>query len=610
MPQIPVADRQVQMKSQDAVVMKEATLGSGIVANNVAEASQGLYGSIGKAAGMAAEYNNKQDAIMSENAVNSAYAKAHAEMNNLTTDTGLGEHDIPKGLLNRKLGMVANDSVQELDRGIASISEKSLEGLTEYQKQQVQTKIATHAITLRDSVAKHQVKERGDYADNIYKSALDAHLDSAASASNNDVLDQVINEMHATTESTLKAKGTDAGTISIEKQKHTDKAIETSVFSKLESDPKKAKETLEYFREDMSAEAYQKQAKAIDGKVFENKRSGIYSDVLSRMKLSDGEPDFARIEKTIRSSSAFNEKEKEDLNTYAKSRAMEDMQNFHRSEKDTLNRFENDIIGNKKKGMTLDDALKTAGKYGRDEKDIKDKEDIARKLYTDPSMKSDPDTYLKLYENNQKGNSSKSEIKQAFADNKISASDYIGLNKGFLTSKLGEGKKEDALAHERIKILAKEKFGNDQTKSNEFMYAVNTLGQGKSAEEKIAIANAQLKDVVVSPGWLFDSKDAAYKITNKQTDAASAANASFREAIGHEEMNAIGKGVMRNPGATSWGISDVDNFAKEFGGIDGIKKGTPAGNAITSLKNLNKPVTAQNIKDILKVHNDGNWDGR
>lgn len=607
MPKVPMSENRVQMRSANVEAVKVASLSSGIVGNNVMEASQNMTNSLAKAGTVVADYFIKEKEKESQRVALEKSSSALGELDNLLYDTGTDDEGRPKGFLNRKLGQVRPDSVIEYDKGVNALMSKYSEGLDEDTANKLRNTLGTHARTLRDNVAKHQVTEMNGDLDNKFNSNMKLQIGNAASAANDEALSSLIGNSHSTIESTLMAKGLDAGSIQLEKQKTTDKMIETNIFAKLEKDPDAAKRTLENFKEHASPEFYQKVTQAIDGKRFENLRSGLYANTFSKMKLSDGEPDLAKIEKTIRSSDKFTEAQKEQLTSYSKARAMEDSQNKHRYDKDLINRFSNDVINLKKQGGTLDDAFKVAGKFGGDAVEVKEREDIAKKLWTDPGMKSDPDVLIALHEKNITGGASRAEIKQSFADNKISASDYVRLTGEHLSSKLGEDKKEDGLAYQSFKNQVNAKFSSSEKEEKAdalLVYLQKT--KGKTPEEAAVIGKQLLEETVTSKGWLFDTKKENFKIEKEKIDANSAVWGSLHQEIGPKEVSAIGGGLIRK-GSKSWSAADVDKFAQEFGGIEAIKQGTPVNNAIKSLSAKGKMATAANVKAVLAIYKDGNF---
>lgn len=607
MPRVPEASNQVRARAANVETMKVANLSSGIIGNDVMEAGQRMTGAIGKAGSVFGEVMAIQQAQEKKKKVFSAGIGAQTELDNALNSPDLDENNTPVGLMNRKLGQT-KDLVKNYDQKVNEVKDKYMAELDDDEEREAfASSFATHAFATRDNVAKHQSTERNADLDNTRKSFMELRVGRAASVPNDEALLAEINGVYKDNSDALALKGLDANSIALENQKLADKMIETNIYSKLESSPDSAKATLEVLKDKVSPQFYQKTLKEIDGKRFENTRSDLYNSVFKSMKLSDGEPDVARINKAIDSSTAWTPPQKEQLRSYMSSRAMEDLQNKNRQDKDIINQFSNEIIKGKQQGLTLDDALKSVGKYGGDAVDMKDREDIARKLYIDPGAKSDPETVLALFEKNQTGKTSKSEIRQAFNDGKLNASDYVSITKAHIDSKIGEAKSDETLAWTGVKNLAMETFGSSKKdEMNAYLYAVKIESQGKSAEETSVIAKRLLDSTVTSKGWLWDTKETNYETTLKQQDAKNEVWGSLKLDVGNDEIKAIGSGIVRK-GASSWGASDIENFAKPFGGIEAIKKGTPVNNAINSLNKNGQLVTTENVKAVLAIYKDGNY---
>lgn len=607
MPRVPEQSSQVKARANDVSVMKVGTLSNAIVGNDVMEAGQRLTQNIAKAGSVFGELYAIQEKQEKKKKVFTAGMGAQAELDQALNSPDIGDDNLPKGLMNRKLGQT-KDLTVNFDSKVNEIRDKYLAELDDDdEKQDFMSAFSTHALSSRDNVAKHQVKERNADQENARSSFIEMRIGRAATVPSDEALLAEINGAYKDNSDALALQGKDVTSIAIENQKIADKMIETNIYTKLETDPSSAKATLEILKDKVSPQFYQKTLKEIDGKRFENTRSDLYNSVFKSMKLSDGEPDIARMNKAIDSSTAWNPAQKEQLRSYMSSRAMEDLQNKNRQDKDIINQFSNEIIKGKQQGLTLDDALKSVGKYGGDAVDMKDREDIARKLYTDPGAKSDPETVLSLFEKNQTGKASKSEIRQAFNDGKINASDYVNISKAHISAKLGEAKSEETLAWTGVKNLATEHFGSSKKdEMNAYLYAVKIESQGKSAEETSVIAKRLLDSTVTSKGWLWDTKETNYETTLKQQDAKNEVWGSLKLDVGNDEIKAIGSGIVRK-GASSWGASDIENFAKPFGGIEAIKKGTPVNNAINSLNKNGQLVTTENVKAVLAIYKDGNY---
>ena len=608
MPKVPVSENRVQLRSANVETMKVGTLSQDVVGNNIFQAQQGLRDTFTKIGQGAIDYGIKEQEKEKEKMILGKASEAMMEIDNLAYDPAQDDEGKPKGFLNRKLGQVKESMTSEYDSGVSEILGKYGSELDDDTRARFEAKLSTHARGLRDNVIRHQVKERDADYENTFQANLKLQIGSAANALNPEALNQIVDGIGSSIETSLKAKGMDEASIQIAKQDGIDKAIGNNIFTKLEADPGTAKAILMDNQSKVSPEFYQKTLQTIEGKVFEVKRSGLYNDIFSRMKLSNGEPDLARIEKTINSSGQFkSQSEKEQMFSYAKSKAMEDNQSRLRYERDNLDRYQNEILGLKKQGGTLDDAFKVVGKYGGDNLDKKEKEDIAKKLWTDPSAKSDPDTLISLHEKILTGGGSTSEIKQAFADNKINATDFVRLSKERLGNKIGEDRKDMKMAFDAFKNEVNARFNSTEKKEKaDALMVFRQKTEGKTPEEAALIGKQLLESSVVSKGFLWDTKKENFKIEKEKIDANNEAWGKFYQDIGQKEVNAIGGGITRKENR-SWGIDDLNKFAEQFGGVEAIKAGTPVNNAIKSLAAKGKMASPANVKAVLAIYKDGNY---
>jgi hypothetical protein len=608
MPKVPISENRIQARSVNVEAVKVGALSQDVVGNNVFQAMQGANEVISKIGQSAIDYGVREQEKENQKMILNKANEAIREIDNLAYDSSQDDTGIPKGLLNRKLGQVKDDLTNEYDIGVNDVLMKYGADLDEDSRTKLSANIMAHAKGLRDNVIRHQVKEKDADYENSFQSNLKLQIGSAANAINPEALNEIVDGIGFSIETSLKAKGMDPASIQIAKQEGIDKAIGNNISSKLEVDPATAKAILLDNESKVSPEFFQKTLQTIDGKIFEVKRSGIYNDVFSKMKLSNGEPDLVRIEKAIKSSGQFkSEAEREQMFSYAKAKAMEDNQNRMRYERDNLDRYQNEIIGLKKQGGTLDDALKIVGKYGGDNLDKKEKEDIAKKLFTDPSAKSDPFLLVEFHEKILSGNASNSEIKQAFADNKITASDFVRLSKEYLGNKIGEDRKDMKMAYDAFKNEVNAKFSkNEKEEKADALLVFRQKTEGKTPEEARLIGKQLLESTVIKEGFLWDTKKENFKIEKEKIDANNEAWGKFYQDIGQKEVNAIGGGITRKENR-SWGIDDVNKFAQEFGGIDAIKVGTPVNNAIRSLTAKGKMATPANVKAVLAVYKDGNY---
>lgn len=328
--------------------------------------------------------------------------------------------------------------------------------------------------------------------------------------------------------------------------------------------------------------------------------------------LADGVPDEARMEAHIMANPDLSDKEKVQVTSFVKARAREEVGNKNREDASTERQFMNTIVSGRQQGVTLENALKVANRYGRDDYDKAVKSEAVRKMYAPPE-KSDPATYISLWERINEKNVDKADIDQGMQTSMINAQDWRTLRElYFKVNSDGKNEKEQQV-YERVKILAQETFGSDKSGAEKFMYDLHQNNKDKDPSAIWKDANDKLqkdpKTGFSMFGWntgLF--RDPVYKADVDKLDAQNLAWGKLHQDIGRKEVNAIGQGVLYQAGTTgkkSWSVGDVNDFAQAMGGYDKIKQGTPGNNAIQFLVRHNKLVTPANVKAVLERSNLG-----
>jgi hypothetical protein len=355
----------------------------------------------------------------------------------------------------------------------------------------------------------------------------------------------------------------------------------------------------------MTGETQVSAAKAIDRADTQYLGNKMWNEVQG-FKLSDGTPDEGKMEAHIMASDDLNDQKKAKIINYIKARSGEEIANRNRADSANDRSFMNDAIDARKQGQSMDDALKLVQKYGRDDYDQTLKADAIKKIYAPPS-ESDPATYVQTWERIQNGNASKKDIDEAFQNNKINASDWRKLREDWYKGEIEGHSPAMKDAMQRVNLLAETQFGSDKKSKDGFLYALHSEVAGKSPEEMIKAAQDKLK---TAPGSGIFGSDwfgtAQWKTDINRLDAQNTAWGKLHADVGKQETTAIGQGVLY-AGKDKWGMADVDSFAKQFGGYESIKQGTPANNAIQSLMNRKQLVTPGNVKAVLERYKDGKF---
>lgn len=328
------------------------------------------------------------------------------------------------------------------------------------------------------------------------------------------------------------------------------------------------------------------------------------------LKLADGNPDEATMERKIMADPNLSTKEKVEVTSFVKTRAREEIGNKNRQDAANDHAFLNQVIQNRQQGQPLEDSLRMVNNYTGDPYDASIKAEAVRKIYAPPE-KSDPNTYIGLWEKIQDKNADKTDIDQAMQKNLINASDWRTLREDqYRINSEGKNDKEKN-AYERVKILVAKEFGSDKEGAATFMYDLHQSNKGKTPEDIWKSANDKLKPDPKTGLSLFGLdtglfKSPQYKTDVERLDAQNLAWGKLHEDIGKKEVNAIGQGILYS-GKKSWSVADVDAFASSLGGYQKIQQGTPGHNAIQSLVKHKQLVTPSNVKAVLDKYQDGNY---
>ena len=601
MPIVPINQTRVQTKTANVEALKLGTASKEAMGNDIASAQDKLFQSVASKTDAVANYYVEEQNKESEKKALKAATDASDELQRNLYDQSLDEEGKPKGIMLRRLGQVG-DATIDYDKVVEEINNKYSSSLSDREKEKFSISFGTQGRAFRDNIAKHEVSQKRADFDNVFETQKKNQINNASTAINDDALSELIGSTQLTVESALKTKGLDSESIALQKSEVVNQMIQANVLNKYEVDPDGAKITLESFKDSVTPEFYQKLDKVVEGKRFDTLRSTMWDSSFKNMKLSDGNINLARVEKSIKESK-FTPDQQAKLYDFAQAKAGELRQQKTQLAAAENDSFYNDFAKTKARNVPLEEALKVAGKHGGDAWDVSQREDFIKKAYSTP-VKTDPEVYLATWEKVQDGVITKEELRDTWKNNNISNDDFEALSKDlFKRQSTGEGDK----GMDRIKLLAAEKFNQyDKLEKDQYLYEMAQATRGMKPEQKLAYAQDALQKVVTSTGTLWDTKKPKYQVDLMKRDANSEAWGAIYNDIGAKEVEAIIKGQARK-GATSFGIDDVDKIASALGGYESMKVGTPANNAMKSLIKNNKPVNVENIRALLQQRPDGQW---
>jgi hypothetical protein len=515
------------------------------------------------------------------------------EMQNKLYDKETDENGRPKGILLREKAW-AKDATPEFDQGFTEARERYLGAAkTDRQRDMLSKLLDNHYESLRDNVIRHEASQDREAFKDSYDAAINTRIQSAAMHRDSATLLRDMDEAAAVQSVGHKRLGLQGEAAEFDRKQLHAKMLKTAFDANLERDWKAADALVEASKDRIPENAYAELKKTIEGKQIHEQVKSTWGQVGS-YRMADGTSDLPRMMKTIDGMQVPDDR-KEKLKNEIKAKALEEDQFRKRAEGAQTHGFTNEVLLARKKGVRLEQVLEQAvPKYGGDPVRRNELSEIAKKLYT-TDIKTDPQAYYQVWESIKSGDpNGQTLVKQAFAENKISGSDMVELLK--LTH--SEAHREDEYMKgqviDSVKDLARQSYGNSKSgkqKQNGFLYTVLVRSRGKSPEETQKIAADLLKSDD-SSGWFW--KDDQWVAEKKGIEANNAAMGLLHQDLGENVTSALG------------GPAKIDQSVKALGlSYDELKKGSPANNAIESLRKNGKAVNKKNINAVLSRYKDG-----
>lgn len=508
------------------------------------------------------------------------------------------------GFLTRQLTS-AQGATQQFDQSFQDLKQKYIDQMANPLQKATLSKLLEQSYdSNRSQVISHEATQ-GQAA---YKATIDdatkQSIASAGTLSDPDQMRTAIGQAQTIQGAGLSRMGHDSSSVTLNNQQLAGDMLGSAFKPLLEQDPNRAQALFDGVK-DMIPENLKAQFSAqLDQKREADQALGYWNKVQD-YQLADGTPDTERMRNDLYDRTDLTTEKKDKIWTYVKDRANEYNRQLNQQSAADDYAFTNQVMGLKQQGGTMDDAMKLAQQQSQDPADQSYWQNMVRTLYTQ-NTKTDPDAYVTLYEGVKDGKMGKTELGQAYAQGKLSGTDYRNLMKDRYDTLHKDDTFQTKETIDHIKDIAHAQFGTSasgQKQTAEFMYSVMTNARGKSPEETLTIANTLLKSDPKS-GWFF--KDPNYVTDIKNRDAQNQAWGQLHSDIGRDQVRAIGQGVLFG-GKNSWGTADVNSFAQAMGGPDKIKQGTPANAAIQSLIRKGKVVTPDTVRKVLSVHPDGVW---
>lgn len=366
-----------------------------------------------------------------------------------------------------------------------------------------------------------------------------------------------------------------------------------------------AKEYLATHKEEMGGQTYKAARNTFEN--AETKQLGMDAwDEMKGMRLADGTPDTGKMERQIMADQSLPVARKLQIVQFVKARAGEERVQFYQQVASNDRSFADQVTKARTQGVPMATAMNLAEKFSRDPVDRQQKMAYVQTTYGPPSD-SDPDTKVNLRERIEMGQASLADI-DTVRGKQLNDQDWMQLRQEYFKAQVEGHTPQMKLVNNQIKELSVQNFGSDRTRSSRFKDAVDAATQGMSPDEKYKTAVDMIKkDPATQHDWPLIGKwggQAAFEVSSQQSAAHAIAMGQASQDVGHDEVMAIGQGVMHT-GAKSYGPADVDKFAQEFGGYEQIKKGTPVNNAIQTIMQSGQVVSPEGVRWVLARSKNG-----
>lgn len=605
MPRVPVLDQQVGTQAQTYSTPSVARPVEGAFGDQMSQAASRAGAAVEQFGSTMEDHIFERQQTLNEQQVIAASTQAKRDLQDMLYGTTKDADGNPvPGFLTRQLTS-AQGATQQFDQSFQDLKQKYIDQMANPLQKATLSKLLEQSYdSNRSQVISHEATQ-GQAA---YKATIDdatkQSIASAGTLSDPDQMRTAIGQAQTIQGAGLSRMGHDSSSVTLNNQQLAGDMLGSAFKPLLEQDPNRAQALFDGVK-DMIPENLKAQFSAqLDQKREADQALGYWNKVQD-YQLADGTPDTERMRNDLYDRTDLTTEKKDKIWTYVKDRANEYNRQLNQQSAADDYAFTNQVMGLKQQGGTMDDAMKLAQQQSQDPADQSYWQNMVRTLYTQ-NTKTDPDAYVTLYEGVKDGKMGKTELGQAYAQGKLSGTDYRNLMKDRYDTLHKDDTFQTKETIDHIKDIAHAQFGTSasgQKQTAEFMYSVMTNARGKSPEETLTIANTLLKSDPKS-GWFF--KDPNYVTDIKNRDAQNQAWGQLHSDIGRDQVRAIGQGVLFG-GKNSWGTADVNSFAQAMGGPDKIKQGTPANAAIQSLIRKGKVVTPDTVRKVLSVHPDGVW---
>lgn len=471
---------------------------------------------------------------------------------------------------------------------------------------------------LNKSVQTHVASESQNFADQTTQSGIDQARNSAiVNAGDDQQISQNVEIQKQLVDGWAKRKG-----IPLDSDIYKDKlTAETSathlgiIHARLQSGmDKPAQDYFDANKKTMSAADLMNAETALDASKVVGESSELFDDVMSGragkgMKYTDGTVNGEAVRKYVMDQTDGDMSDQRKLKVLSQVKAQIAEYNRDRYHQLSANErdFANEVITNRQAGMGLQDAMNIATKWAHDPYDMAQKQSFIEKTFEPPAA-TKAIAHEQLKEGIQAGTVELSDLDRAMKKGDINAEDWATLRQQKMKTAADGTDPQMKYVDGLIKSEAQKSFGNDKEAMAQFQYVLGKKTQGKSADERLSVAQEELKNVPDPNSWYYGSISKS-KADAEALKAQETVQGAMYKDVGYHQAQAIASGItgsgfkrVENPEA------NVQAFANTLGvKYEDMKIGTPVNNAVQSLQSKGKVVTPQAVQKVLSKYPDGNW---
>lgn len=366
-------------------------------------------------------------------------------------------------------------------------------------------------------------------------------------------------------------------------------------------------------KDSMSAKDVEQAENVLDASKVMGEANDIYKEIQGGaagkgFKFSDGTINGEAVRKYVMDQTDGDMSDQRTLKVLGQVKAQMAEYNRDQYHKQSANErdFVNQVISIRQNGGTLQDAQRQAIQWGHDPYDTAQKMDFAAKTFEPPAA-TKAIIHEQLREGIQDGTVELADLDRAMNKGNINAEDWASLRQQKLKAAADGTDPMMKNTNNYINSTAVATFGNDRQAIADYKYAIEKKSQGKSPDEKMAIAKQELENVPKDHFWQIFGTDRKYKQDFEQAQGQSTAQGAMYQDIGFKQAQAISSGMtgvdfQRDPNPEA----HVQAFANTLGvKYEDLKVGQPANNAIESIRAHGKVVTPELVRKVLKKYPDG-----